>query len=378
MRRGLTVLVAAATTVATTVAVTAAVAAAPVAAAPREPGRDPLQERLDRVVATGGALGALVEVRDGRRAWRASSGVSELGTHRPVPTRGTFRAGSITKTFVATVVLQLAARGRLRLDDTVERWLPGVVPDGDRITLRHLLDHTSGLPDILPTLPLPPSPEFLELRWRTWTALELAERALAQPPTHAPPGAAFAYSNTNYVLLGMVIEAATGRSYRTEVERRIIRPLHLHGTSMPGTSPWLRGPHPHGYVPIARDGAPELVDFTEMNPSLLGAGGEAVSTTSDLNRSFAALLGGRLLPQRLLEEMKTPGTDSRSYGLGLAWRDTSCGIRVYGNDGDALAYQSWSFSTEDARRQVTIALTPDFTADTDDAVDAFLDATFCP
>ena len=114
-----------------------------------------------------------------------------------------------------------------------------------------------------------------------------------------------------------------------------------------------------------------------MNPSVFGAGGEMISTTKDLNRFFAALLGGRLLPGHLLDEMKTPGVESSTYGLGLAWRDTSCGVRVYGNDGDALAYQSWSFSTEDGRRQVTVALTPDFRGDTDDAVDAFLDKAIC-
>jgi hypothetical protein len=104
----------------------------------------------------------------------------------------------------------------------------------------------------------------------------------------------------------------------------------------------------------------------------------AISTTSDLNQFFAALLGGRLLPGHLLDEMKTEGLDGARYGLGLAWwRDTSCGVRVYGNDGDALAYQSWSPSTEDRRRQVTVAFTPDFRGDPDDAVDAFLNKALC-
>ncbi|HET9420993.1 MAG TPA: serine hydrolase domain-containing protein [Nocardioides sp.] len=244
-----------------------------------------------------------------------------------------------------------------RLDDPVERWLPGVVPDGDRITVRHRLNHTSGLYDFRLTIPLP-SQEFLHNRWRTWTAAEQIQRAVAHPPTSEPPGNAFGYSNTNYVVLGEIVEEVTGRSYGEEVKRRIIRPLQRQQTTVPGRSPWIRGPHPHGYAPLEDDGGFRLVDFTEMNPTLFGAGGELISTAKDLQRFFAALLDGRLLSDHLLEEMKTPGDPSRSYGLGLAWRDLSWGVRVYGNDGDALAYQSWSFATEDA-------------------VDAFLEEAFC-
>ncbi len=347
------------------------------AAAPEEEDRAGLQRRLDDVVAVG-AVGALAEVRDEHGVWRGASGAAELEKRRAVPVRGRFRVGSITKTFVATVALELVDEGRLRLDDTVEAWLAGVVPDGHRITVRHLLNHTSGLYDYLHTLPMPPQQEFLDNRWRTWTADELVQRALVNPPTFEPPGSAYAYSNTGYVLLGQIIEEVTGRSYGDEIERRIIRPLRLRETSLPGTSPRIRGPHSHGYVPRQGGGEMHLLDYTEMNPSVMGAGGEMISTTKDLNRFFDALLGGRLLPDRLLDEMKTPGIEGgKMYGLGLAWRNTSCGVRVYGNDGDALAYQSWSFSTEDGRRRVTVALTPDFRGDPDDAVDAFLNHAFC-
>jgi D-alanyl-D-alanine carboxypeptidase len=129
------------------------------------------------------------------------------------PVNSRFRAGSITKTFVSTVVLQLVDAGRLRLDDTVETWLPGVVPGGDHVTVRHLLNHTSGLYDYLHTVPFPPSQEFVDNRWRTWTPEELIARAVANPPTFEPPGSAFAYSNTNYTLLGRIIEKITHRPY---------------------------------------------------------------------------------------------------------------------------------------------------------------------
>jgi D-alanyl-D-alanine carboxypeptidase len=362
-------------TATTALAVIAVPAAA--AAAPRQAANIGLQTRLDEVTAAG-AVGALAEVRGEHGVWRGTSGLAELGTTRPVPVHGRFRAGSITKTFLATVVLQLADEGRLRLDDTVEAWLPGEIPDGDRITVRQLLNHTSGLYDIVRTLPLPPNPELLDNRWRTWTPGELVARAVANPPTFEPPGSAFAYSNTNYTLLGQIVEKATGRSYGTEIERRVIRPLRLRDTSVSGTSTRIPGPHPHGYVPIEQDGELTLVDYTEMNPSVFGAGGEMISTAKDLNRFFTALLGGRLLPAHLLDQMRTPGIEGgRAYGLGLAWRDTSCGVRVYGNDGDALAYQAWSYSTPDRRRQVTVALTPGLSRDLDKAVDAFLDEAVC-
>jgi D-alanyl-D-alanine carboxypeptidase len=349
---------------------------AAVAAAPDGTDRSGLQARLDDVVAAG-AVGVLAEVRDEHGVWRGTSGVAEVGETRPVPANGRFRIGSITKTFLATVVLQLVDKGRLGLDDPVETWLPGVVPDGDRITVRQLLDHTSGLYDFKETLPMPPSPAFFDNRWRTWTPAEVVRRALAHPPTSQTPGRVFDYSNTNYTLLGQIVEEVTDRPYGMLIERRILRPLRLRHTSVPGTSPWIRGPHPHGYVPLKLVPDPPLVDFTEMNPSVFGASGEMISTNRDLSRFLAALLGGRLLPDDLLAEMKTPGTDDGRYGLGLAWWDTTCGVRVYGNDGDALAYQSWSFSTEDRRRQVTVTLTPDFSGDPDDAVDAFLDEAFC-
>lgn len=375
MRRAHRVLVAATTALAV-IAVPAAATAS--TASPRAVGHSGLQAGLDAVVAAG-AVGALAEVRSERGVWRGTSGVAELGTAREVPVRSRFRAGSITKTFLATVVLQLAGEGKLRLDDTVEHWLPGVVPDGDGITLRQLLNHTSGVYDYLRTIPFPPSKEFVANRWRTWTPDELVQRAVANPPTF-PPGSGYSYSNTGYTLLGQVVEQATGRSYDKEIERRIIRPLHLSDTELPGTSPRIRGPHPHGYVPIEPQpgSEPELVDLTEMNPSVMGAGGELISSTRDLNRFFTALLGGRLLPAHLLREMKTPGIEGgKAYGLGLAWRDTTCGVRVYGNDGDALAYQAYSFTTEDQRRQVTLALTPNFAGDPDDAIDGFLDRAIC-
>ncbi|MEV5961842.1 serine hydrolase domain-containing protein [Kribbella sp. NPDC051952] len=333
--------------------------------------RGALQEKLDGVTATS-AVGAVAEVRDGHRVWRGGSGVAVRETSQPVPIRGQFRVGSVTKTFVATVVLQLVAEGKLRLDDSVEHWLPGVVPNGQNISVRELLNHTSGLFDYRLTLPRPGSPEFLDLRWRTLTPAELMAPALAHKPDFEP-GKGYSYSNTNYLLVGEIIKKVTGHSYSDEVERRLIRPLGLSGTTMPRTSPWIRGAHMHGYLPTDAG----IIDYTDMNPTLFGAGGDMISTASDLNRFFDALLGGHLLPARLLKEMKKPGIEESTYGLGLSWHDTSCHIPVYGNDGDALSYQAYSYSTEDTRKQITVAVTPNFINNPDAAVDAVINQAIC-
>ncbi|MFF1820884.1 serine hydrolase domain-containing protein [Kribbella sp. NPDC058245] len=329
-----------------------------------------LQRGLDDVVSAA-AVGTQAEVHNGAAVWRGRSGVAELGSPRPVPLTGQFRIGSITKTFLATVTLQLVDEKLLRLDDPVARWLPGLPTNG--ATVRQLMNHTSGLYDVLYTLPRPPQPEFYANRYRTWTNDELIQRALANPPT-SKPGPEYKYSNTNYLVLAKIVEKVTGHTYAFEIEHRLIRPLHLHDTSVPGTSPRIPGPHAHGYVPTP-DG--QLLDFTSMNPSLFGAAGEMISSTKDLDRFMTALLGGDLLPPALLHQMKTPGTENGHYGLGLARKTTTCGTTVYGNDGDALAYQAWSYATEDLHRRATLFVTPTFTTNPDPAVDAFLDKAFC-
>ncbi|TDD42885.1 class A beta-lactamase-related serine hydrolase, partial [Kribbella antibiotica] len=192
-----------------------------------------LQRGLDEVVRTAG-IGAQAEVHDGRSVWRGRSGMAELGSSRPVPLSGSFRIGSITKTFLATVTLQLVDEKRLKLDDPVAKWLPDLPTNG--ATVRQLMNHTSGLYDVLYTLPRPPQPEFYANRYRTWTADELIQRALANPPT-SKPGTAYKYSNTNYLLLGEIVERASGHSYADEIKRRLILPLQLHDTIVPGTNP---------------------------------------------------------------------------------------------------------------------------------------------
>ncbi|MFI2608244.1 serine hydrolase domain-containing protein [Kitasatospora sp. NPDC018619] len=327
-----------------------------------------------RAVTGAGAVAAIAEVRDGKGVWRGASGVSDLVTGAPVRPDGRFRAGSVTKVFTATTVLQLVGEGRIGLDDPVERYLPGLVPNGDHITVRQLLGHRSGLWDstnekggVFPDWTDP----AVVRAWldqggltRSVTPAQVVASSVAHPPVF-PPGATFGYSNVNYTLLGMVIEKVTGRGYAQEITARVLRPLGLTGTYFPGAATGIRGPHAHGYWTLPAGPGPQGGgdrDITVASVTWANSAGELVSTLSDLNRFDKALLEGRLLPPALLKEMAatTPividGVPaSVGYGLGLARWELSCGP-VYGHDGSVPGYGTQMWSSGD--RQVTLSVTP--------------------
>lgn len=220
------------TAVGTLAVLTAAVVAAPAGAATADPVRQALA-----VLTTGdGVPGAEAVVREDGRIRTVRSGVGDLATGAPIPAGARFRAGSETKSFVATVVLQLVAEGRVRLDAPIAKYLPGVVTgngnDGAKITVRQLLQHTSGLPNYTDYL-LQGDAE--QLRHRGAEPAELVAMALAHPPLFAP-GTSWSYSNTNYVLAQMLVERVTGQSLAHEVGARIVRPLGLTGTSCPAAA----------------------------------------------------------------------------------------------------------------------------------------------
>lgn len=203
-----------------------------------------------------GAPGVLADLEIGPRDLKVRAGVGNRRTGAPVPWNARFRIGSQTKTFVATVALQLVAEHRLSLDDTVAHWLPGLVHghgnDGRKITVHELLQHTSGLPDYTAEMPRVMSEKpFLRHRFETMTARQAVRLAMKLPPLFTP-GTSWSYSNTNYQLVGLIIEKVTGHSWRYEVEHRIIDPLHLTGTSLPGTRPGIPGP-----PPTATSGSPD-------------------------------------------------------------------------------------------------------------------------
>ncbi|MFF4533270.1 serine hydrolase domain-containing protein [Streptomyces sp. NPDC001407] len=344
-------------------------AAAPAyAAAPAARGADraALQHALDAVVAEG-VPGAIAEVRDAGGVWRGGSGVADLADGRRAQPGDRFRAGSVTKSFVATVVLQLVDEGKVKLDDPIGRHLPGLVPDtakGAPVTVRQLLGHTSGIANYTDVLRREPDP-LRTLQHSHHTPRELVDMALKEPRTFEPGEAGkWAYSNTNYVILGMLIEKRTGTTLDQAVTRRIIRPLHLTGTSMP-TSERLSGPHLHGYEQFPGEGAP--TDYADFSPTAFWGPGNLVTTTADLNRFYRALAGGKLLPAHLWREMNTlHDTDrgeTRKYGLGLESNAAYCpGEKpAWGHTGSVPGYNTFSFTSADGKRQITLALSKDMT-----------------
>ncbi|AXB45962.1 serine hydrolase domain-containing protein [Amycolatopsis albispora] len=295
---------------------------------------DPVHLEL-RANVTNGFPGALAYVREGERERRFGVGVANLATGERARPHQRFRTASITKSFTATVLLQLVAEGELGLDDPVERWLPGVLPDRG-VTVRQLLDHTSRVYDPAST------PEFFApyLEHQDWghviTPAEVIRRAVAHGPYPEP-----AYSNTNYLLAGLVVERVTGHDFGTELRNRILAPLRLHHTELPLTDPRLHGPHLHGYN-LARE------DHTTFSPSYDWTAGAIVSTVDDVAKFQRALLGGELLPPELT-----------ALGLGLEPFALPCEggtQRVQGSQGSGPGYFSFAYTSEDRSRQIVVVL----------------------
>ena len=328
----------------------ATVQAPPATRAPADPAA--LQRQLDGVVETG-APGVVALVRSGPRTWQGASGLGDLGAKRPARAGDRFRIGSVTKSFVATVALQLVGEHKLGLDDHLERWLPGLVPNGDDITVRQLLNHTSGLYDYTDDLPEPPRP---------FQPRELLAIATGHRPLFGP-GKRFSYSNTNYILAGLVIERVTGQRLAAQLQQRIVGPLDLGDTELPATEQAIASPYIHGYAPRdpdwqVTDGPAGLVDVTKMDPSWAWAAGAMISSTADLAHFYQALLGGRLLDPELLQAMQTTvdagqqfGHGAR-YGLGLLLLRPGCATELWGHGGSLAGYRTTAFSTKDADRQL--------------------------
>ncbi|MDF2267414.1 serine hydrolase [Streptomyces coacervatus] len=325
---------------------------------------------------------------DGRQSV-ATSGTADLDTGRPVPSNGYFRMASTSKTLVATVVLQLEAEGRLSLHDTVDHWLPGVVQskgnDGSRVTIRQLLQHTSGIPDGLPGYTTPK--EYYQQRHDVYGPEQLVARAVAHAPDF-PPGKGWAYSNTGYVLLGLIIQKATGHPAHQEIEDRILRPLGLDQTRWMGTSPTLPQPHAQGYQLFGPGSRVDVTDQIPVDHESLSW----VTTTRDENVFLRALLAGRLLPTRQLAEMKQtvpvnaevqqlwPGG---RYGLGLVERPLSCGGTYWSHEGGDGGYITLNGVTNDARRSAVVSMseargdTPEHILDQEKAASSLIDHALC-
>lgn len=312
-----------------------------------------------------GVVGIVAQVHVGDEVVRARAGESSVGSGTPVEFDTRFRMGSNTKTFVAVVVLQLAEEGTLSLDDTVEKWLPGVVTgngnDGSKVTIRQLLQHTSGIHNYTADLFTGfTADDFNRVRYESVTADDLVAIALAHPPDFEP-GTSWNYSNTNYILSGMIIEEATGRDWASEVQARIITPLDLTNTFEPGEDPDLPSPHAQGYH-LFTEGEP-LVDVTSYNHTWGGAAGSLITTLDDLTRFWRALQSGELVAPAQLAEMQTTvaavGLDEVipgiQYGLGVMTVPTSCGGVYWAHFGDTSGFTTRNAVNVEGTRAVVLS-----------------------
>ncbi|MFJ1930472.1 MULTISPECIES: serine hydrolase domain-containing protein [unclassified Streptomyces] len=340
-------------------------------------GHAAIQHVLNQAVTQGGLPSILTEIRDDDQRWFGTAGVADIATGRERSPQDQFRIGSISKTFVATVMLQLAAESRLSLDDTVEQWLPGVVRghnhDGGRVAIKTLLNHTSGIFNYTD------DQEALN-RYETHTPELLVQIAMSHPVTFTP-GSDWAYSNTNYILAGMIIERATGRALADDITERITRPLDLTGTYLPrGSDPTIRGPHSRHYTKMFQTGpgAP-VYDATELDSSMFWAAGGMISTAEDLNQFFGALLGGRILPPDQQRDMFTtlpthgwiPNT---TYGLGVSSVTLPCGETVWGMGGALFGSWSYTYGARDGVHMVTVNVSGDWVnSGWDDPIGIFTD-----
>ncbi|WP_432535044.1 serine hydrolase domain-containing protein [Kineococcus arenarius] len=336
-------------------ALVAGTAAAPAAAAsPRR--RHPLQEHLDRLVHEVGFPSALASVRDA--GGRVHDLTATSGAR--VPVDGRVRVGSNTKTYVAAIVLQLVDEGLLGLDEPVEAHLPGLLRgpggDGREITVRQVLQHTAGLPNYTGHFG---TTDWFELRDRYYEPRQLLDLVAEQPAT-AAPGQEWAYSNTGYVVAGLLAQRVAGRPLAELVRTRIAEPLGLCETFFPHPGEQgFRGEHP---VAFHRDSAAQpWRDITLLDPSWGWAAGALVASPSDLNRFTVALLSGDLLSAEALEQMRTtvPSPDlweGARYGLGLSSSPLPDGTLLWGHGGDIPGFETRGGATEDGRA-VTIAVT---------------------
>ncbi|MBT2471116.1 beta-lactamase family protein [Streptomyces sp. ISL-66] len=311
------------------------------------------------------ATAAAVRVSGSSGSWQGSSGVSDVRTGAAAIADGRFRAGSVTKTFTAAVVLQLAAEGKVDLDRPVQEYLPGTFPASFKpVSVRQLLDYTSGIRSADG-----PGDDFQsqwEHRFDVTDPHAQIANALAKGP-ESDPGTFQHYQNINYTLLGVLIEKVTGATYEKAVEKRIIKPLGLRQTSLPGlTRTRIPGRHNLGYqtVPLA-DGTTGLRDVSVWNQSDRWAAGDLVSSTADLERFTEALFAGRIVPKRQLEEMFTVPEAALVFGTTAtpAWRTAGLqrmvlrdGTVVYGKSGARPGYSTGIGGAKDGSRLVVFTV----------------------
>ena len=327
-------------------------------AAPSKGEAESLKSRAQGLVGDGyPAVLAAVSDSKGESAGVAV-GKGSLETGQAPPMDGEVRVGSNTKTFVAVVVMQMVQEGKVGLDEPIETYLPGLIKgegvDGSRITVRQLLQHTSGLPEYTDTTP--GSGDIFQIKDHYIPPRDLLDTALGKPAAFEP-GTQWKYTNTNYIVLGMLIERVSQRPVGEQIDERIVKKLGLSHTYFPAQGEEkIRGTHPQGYH-LSAGG--KLEDITEMDPAWAWAAGAMVSTPSELNTFFQAVFDGRLLSQASIDEMKKgvdTGAGGAVYGLGLIGTPLSCGGTSWGHGGTIPGYQTNDAVGPDGTA-VTVAVT---------------------
>ncbi|WP_067706601.1 serine hydrolase domain-containing protein [Nocardia yamanashiensis] len=330
-----------------------------------------LQSALD-AIHHAGIPGAFAEVRRRGEIWSAASGVADLDTGRPVTPEMRHRVGSITKTFTAAAVLRLVDAGEIGLDDPIGRYLPQLVP-GDRgtaITVRMLINHTSGLAEYLPhaypslaAFPMvaKTTPASLDdSRFTRFDPEELIAPGVAAPAVGVPGGSPGVYSNTNYLLLCRLLELITGASAEKHITRDVIERAGLRDTELP-TEPDIHGPHSRHYESWFGMIDPPR-DFSVYDMSFVGPAASLISTVADLNTFFGLLLAGEIVSREALTAMQTAvpvisfELKSIEYGLGLHKQHLP-GLGIHwGHDGSVWGGGAIALISDNGERQVSLAV----------------------
>ena len=297
-------------------------------------------------------------------------GKGNLETGEAPPLDGEVRIGSNTKTFVAVVILQLVQEGKITLDEPIETYLPGLLHgegiDATKITVRQLLQHTSGLPEYTDTVP--GETDIFQIRDNYYSTRDLLDVALSKPAAFEP-GSQFKYTNTNYIVLSLLAEKVTHRPLAEQITKRIIEPLGLTHTYLPGPGEEnIRGTHPHAYT---RNNQGQLEDITRQDPSAAGGAGAMISTPSELTKFLQATFNGTLLNQDSITEMKKTveasdliGVPGSGYGLGIFSMPLSCGGEAWGHSGGIPGYGSYNMVGPDGTAMaLTVTAPPDAIVD---------------
>ena len=297
-------------------------------------------------------------------------GKGNLETGEAPPLDGEVRIGSNTKTFTAVVILQLVQEGKISLDEPIETYLPGLLKgegiDGTKITVRQLLQHTSGLPEYTDTVP--GETDIFQIRDNYYSTRDLLDVALSKPAAFEP-GSQFRYTNTNYIVLTLLAEKVTHRPLAEQITQRIIEPLGLTHTYYPNPGEEdIRNTHPHGYH--RNTPTENWQDITRMDPSWAGGAGAMISTPSELGTFIQATLNGTLLNQDSIAEMKKTvdtsnlsGVPGSGYGLGIFSLPLSCGT-AWGHSGGIPGYGSYNMVGPDGTAMaLTVTAPPDAIVD---------------